>query len=223
MAPFIDAVERMVTGGRTTRPTQRILTTVLFTDIVGSTALASTIGDRAWRDLLDRHEELLREHVAGAGCRVVKMIGDGSLSLFDGPARAISCAHDFAEAARGLDIEVRAGLHTGECEIVDDDVTGLAVHIGARVGALAGAGEVLVSRTVKDLVVGSGLEFNPRGTHELKGVPGSWELFALEYGGMPTVPVVPEQPRTHASDRIVLAAARRAAGLLRLAGRFART
>jgi class 3 adenylate cyclase/pimeloyl-ACP methyl ester carboxylesterase len=223
MAPFVDAVERMVTGGSATHRTQRILTTVLFTDIVGSTELASTIGDHAWRGLLDRHEELLRERVAGAGGRVVKMIGDGSLSLFDGPARAIGCAHDFAEAARALEIDVRAGLHTGECEIVDDDVAGLAVHIGARIGALAGAGDVLVSRTVKDLVVGSGLEFNSRGTHELKGVPGSWELFALAYGRTRTVPVVPEQPHVRASDRAVLAAARRAPALLRLAGRFARS
>jgi Adenylate and Guanylate cyclase catalytic domain len=149
MAPFMDAVERMVAGGRTVRRTRRILTTVLFTDIVGSAELASTIGDRAWRNLLDRHEELLREHVADAGGRVVKMIGDGSLSLFDGPARAIRCAHDFAAAAQALNIGVRAGLHTGECELVDDDVTGLAVHIGARVGGLASAGEVLVSRTVR--------------------------------------------------------------------------
>ena len=223
MSPFIDAVERMVTGGRTARRTQRILATVLFTDIVGSTELASGIGDRAWRNLLDRHEELLREHVADAGGRVLKMIGDGSFSLFDGTARAISCAHDFAEAVQSLNIGVRTGLHTGECEIVDDDATGLAVHIGARVGALASPGEVLVSRTVKDLVVGSGLEFNSRGTHTLKGVPGNWELFALASGGTPTVAVVPEQPQVRASDRVVLATARRAPALLRLAGRVSRS
>ena len=151
------------------------------------------------------------------------MIGDGSLSVFDGPARAIVCAYDFAKAARALDLDVRAGLHTGECEVVGDDVAGLAVHIGARVGALAGAGEVLVSRTVKDLVVGSGLEFNSRGIHELKGVPGSWEVFALADAGTPTVPVAPEQPPVRRSDRIVLAMARRAPGLLRMAGRVARS
>ena len=222
MSPFVDAVERMVTGGRTLRPTQRILATVLFTDIVGSTERASVIGDQDWRNLLARHEALLREHVADAGGRVVKMIGDGSLSVFDGPARAIVCAYDFAKAARALDLDVRAGLHTGECEVVGDDVAGLAIHIGARVGAFASAGEVLVSRTVKDLVVGSGLEFNSRGIHELKGVPGRWEVFALADAGTPTVPVPPEQPPVRRSDRIVLAAARRAPGLLRMAGRVAR-
>jgi class 3 adenylate cyclase len=223
MDPFIDAVERMVTGGRTTKRTQRILATVLFTDIVGSTERASVLGDQGWRDVLDHHEALLREHVAAAGGRVVKTIGDGSLSVFDGPARAIGCAHDFAEAARALDLDVRAGVHTGECEIVDDDVAGLAIHIGARVGALAGGGEVLVSRTVKDLVVGSGLEFNSRGTHEFKGLPGTWEVFALAVGGTSMVPVAPEQPPVRTGDRIVLAAARRAPGLLRVAGRFARS
>jgi class 3 adenylate cyclase len=120
-------------------------------------------------------------------------------------------------------LAVEGGLHTGECEIVDDDITGLAVHIGARVGALAGAGEVLVSRTVKDLVVGSGLEFHSRGTHELKGMPGNWELFALASGGTPTVRVEPEQPLMRASDRVVLATARRAPVLLRLAGRVGRS
>jgi class 3 adenylate cyclase/pimeloyl-ACP methyl ester carboxylesterase len=222
MSPFIDAVERMVTGGRTTGQTRRILATVLFTDIADSTERASGMGDAGWRKLLDRHEALLRDHVGNAGGRVVKMIGDGSLSVFDGPARAIVCADDFVEAARGLDLGVRAGVHTGECELVDDDLVGLAVHIGARVSALAGAGEVLVSRTVKDLVVGSGLEFNSRGTHSLKGVPGSWELFALAEGQTPTVPVPPEPPPVRTSDRFVLAVARRAPGLLRLAGRVAR-
>src|SRR5262249_53119636 len=149
------------------------------------------------------------------------IIGDGSLSVFDGPARAIGCAHEFANAARALDLDVRAGLHAGECEIADDDLAGLAVHIGARVVALAGAGEGLVSRTVRDLVVGSGLEFRARGEYELKGVPGSWELFTLADGRTPTVPVAPEPPPLRTSDRIVLAAARRAPGLLRIAGRFA--
>jgi class 3 adenylate cyclase len=222
MAPFVDAVERMVTGGRATSRSHRILATVLFTDIVGSTELAGMIGDRRWRELLDRHESLLRERVTESGGRVVKMIGDGSLSVFDGPARAIACAHEFVDAARELDVEVRAGLHTGECERVEDDLAGLAVHIGARVGALAGAGEVLVSRTVKDLVIGSGFAFDARGTHELKGVPGSWELFALSDARTPTVSIAPQQPEVRAADRIVLATARRAPGLLRVAGRFAR-
>ncbi len=223
MAPFIDAVERVVTGGRTTPRAQRILATVLFTDIVGSTERASMIGDRGWGELLDRHESLLRERVTESGGRVVKMIGDGSLSVFDGPGRAIACAHEFVEAARELNLDVRAGLHTGECESVEDDIAGLAVHIGARVGALADAGEVLVSRTVRDLVIGSGFEFATRGTHELKGIPGSWELFALTDARTPMVSVAPEQPPVRTSDRIVLATARRAPGLLRFAGRFARS
>jgi class 3 adenylate cyclase/pimeloyl-ACP methyl ester carboxylesterase len=222
MAPFIEAAERMVTGGRTTRGAQRVLATVLFTDIVGSTEHASEIGDERWRELLARHESLLRGHVVAAGGRVVKMIGDGSLSVFDGPARAIRCAHAFVDAAQGLGVEVRAGLHTGECELVEEDLAGLAVHIGARVSALAGAGEVLVSRTVKELVVGSGLEFHARGSRELKGVPGSWELFALADGRTGAVEVAPQPAPTRPADRVVLAAARRAPGLLRLAGRVRR-
>jgi class 3 adenylate cyclase len=223
MGPFIDAVERRVTGGRTARRTSRMLATVLFTDIVGSTERASKMGDHAWRDLLDRHEQLLREHVAAAGGRVVKMIGDGSLSVFDGPARAIGCVGEFVKAARALNLDVRAGMHTGECELVDEDVAGIAVHIGARVSALASAGEILASRTVTDLVVGSGLQFEPRGTHELKGVPGRWELFGLIDARSPPLPVVAEQPPLRTSDRAILAAAQRAPRLLRLAGRFGRS
>jgi class 3 adenylate cyclase len=165
----------------------------------------------------------LHERVADAGGRVVDVTGDGALSVFDGPARAIGCARDLSAAARTLDIEIRAGLHTGECEVMDDDdLAGLAVHIGARVGALAGAGEVLVSRTVRDLVVGSGLEFHSRGAHELKGVPGTWELFALTDGRTPSVPVAQEPREVRPADRIVLATARRAPGLLRMAERLAR-
>ncbi len=223
MAPFIDAAERMVRGAGAVRASSRLLATVLFTDIVGSTQRANALGDHAWRELLDRHESMLREHIADAGGRVIKMIGDGSLSIFDGPGRAIRCAADFAAATRALDLEVRAGLHTGECEILDEDIAGLAVHIAARVSALAAPGEVLVSRTVRDLVVGSGLRFDRRGTHELKGVPDSWELFTLADGQTPTLAVTPERPLTRPSDRIVLAAARRAPSLLRVAGRFART
>ena len=223
MAPFIDAVERRVIGGRTAPRTSRMLATVLFTDLVGSTERASKMGDHAWRDLLEHHEQLLREHVAAAGVRVVKMIGDGSLSVFDGPARAIGCASEFVEAAQALNLDLRAGLHAGECELLGDDVAGIAVHIGARVSALASAGEILVSRTIRDLVVGSGLQFEPRGTHKLKGVPGNWELFALTDARSPTLPVVAEHPPARTSDRVVLAAARRAPGLLRLAGRFVRS
>ena len=222
MTPFIDAVERMATGGRTRQRTNRILATVLFTDIVGSTELATRMGDMDWRDLLARHESLLRQHVTDAGGRVVDLVGDGSLTVFDGPARAIDCARELSTAVRGLGIEIRAGVHTGECELTGEKLAGLTVHIGARVAALAGPGEVLVSRTVKDLVVGSGLEFESRGTEELKGVPGTWELFALADGATPSIPVTQEARSVRASDRIVLAAARRAPGLLRMAGRLTR-
>jgi class 3 adenylate cyclase/pimeloyl-ACP methyl ester carboxylesterase len=220
MTPFVDAVERLVTGSRTPRPTRRMLATVLFTDIVDSTDRASAMGDESWRDLLGRHEELLREHVEGAGGRVVNMAGDGALSVFDGPLRAIACARSFAGAVQELALEIRAGVHTGECEIVGDDLAGLAVHIGARVSALADRGEVLVSRTVKDLVVGSGLEFTPRGVHTLKGVPGEWDLFAVDDNHPTTVPVLREPSHTRRSDRVILAAARRAPVLFRLAARF---
>ena len=155
-----------------------------------------------------------------AGGRVVKMTGDGSLSIFDGPARAIRCGQAFASAVRDLDVEVRVGLHTGECEVVEDDVAGLAVHIAERVCAAAAAGEVAVSRTVRDLVAGSGIELRGRGEHELKGVPDKWELFAAAGGDSDPIHVQPEAPPTHPADRVVLATARRAPGLLRLMGRI---
>ena len=179
MAPFIDAVERRVIGGRTAPRTSRMLATVLFTDLVGSTERASKMGDHAWRDLLEHHEQLLREHVAAAGGRVVKMIGDGSLSVFDGPARAIRCALAINDAVRGLGVEVRAGLHTGEVELRGEDVGGIAVHIAARVMAEAGPSEVVVSGAVPPLVAGSGIEFSDRGVQPLKGVPGDWRLFSV--------------------------------------------
>jgi class 3 adenylate cyclase len=155
-----------------------VLATVLFTDIVDSTSQAAAVGDSRWREVLDAHDRLVRERLDAYRGREVKTMGDGFLATFDGPARAIHCARSIVERAPSLGIQVRAGVHTGECELVDHDVRGVAVNIGARIGALADGGEVLVSRTVKDLVVGSGLEFEDRGRHELKGVPGSWQLFA---------------------------------------------
>jgi class 3 adenylate cyclase len=192
---------------------------MMFTDIVGSTVRASELGDARWRVLLDRHEELVRDHVEAAGGRVVKMTGDGSLSIFDGPARAIRCGQAFAGAVSDLGVQVRVGLHTGECEVVDNDLAGLAVHIAERVSAAAAAGEVMVSRTVCDLVAGSGLELRGCGEHELKGVPGKWELFALAGGDSEPIQVAPEAPPTQPADRVVLATARRAPGFLRLIGR----
>jgi class 3 adenylate cyclase len=156
----------------------RVLATVLFTDIVGSTAKMAELGDARWRELLEQHHALVRRELARGRGREVDTAGDGFFAAFDGPARAIRCARAISDAVRGLGIEVRAGLHTGECELVDGKVAGIAVHTGARVASYAGPGEVLVSSTVHDLVAGSGLEFEDRGVHELKGIPGEWRLYA---------------------------------------------
>jgi pimeloyl-ACP methyl ester carboxylesterase len=162
-----------------------VLATVLFTDIVSSTATAVELGDRRWRELLERHNELVRRQLTRFRGREVDTAGDGFFATFDGPARAIRCACAVTQAVGDLGIEVRAGLHTGECELLDDKVAGIAVSIGARVAARAGPGEVLVSNTVKDLVAGSGIQFADRGTAELKGVPGEWRLYAVEGDGGP--------------------------------------
>ena len=171
-------VEEFVTGSRREPETDRVLATVLFTDIVGSTERASEIGDRRWRELLEEHEQAFRRELERQGGREVKTTGDGFLATFDGPARAIRCAKAATSAIRALGIDIRAGIHTGECERRNGDIGGIAVHIGARVMSQAGPGEVLVSNTVKDLTVGSDIEFEERGEHELKGVPGSWRLYA---------------------------------------------
>jgi class 3 adenylate cyclase/pimeloyl-ACP methyl ester carboxylesterase len=217
----VDSVQRQVTDGLSSPSTDRTLATVMFTDIVGSTELATRLGDERWRVLLDRHEQILRDHIEAAGGRLVDLTGDGSLSEFPGPARAIRCASAFGAAVRTLDIEVRAGLHTGECERVGDDLTGLAVHIGARVSAKADASEIWVSRTVRDLVAGSGIELHERGTHTLKGVNGTWELFSV--GDATITPTTPDEDhRTALTDRLILTTARRAPALLRFAGRLER-
>jgi pimeloyl-ACP methyl ester carboxylesterase/class 3 adenylate cyclase len=174
-------IEEFLTGTRPVRPADRVLATVLFTDIVGSTQRAGELGDRRWRELIERHDLMVRRQLGRYQGREVKTVGDGFLATFDGPARAIQCAVDVEQAVRDLGIRVRAGLHTGECERMGHDVGGMAVNIGARVAALAGPGDVLVSSTVKDLVVGSGIGFSERGEHTLKGVPGSWRLFAVEH------------------------------------------
>jgi class 3 adenylate cyclase len=175
----LDAAAEFITGTRVTRPPERVLATVLFTDIVDSTKRAAELGDRRWRELLDRHDALVGQEIKAHRGTAIKNTGDGVLATFDGPARAIDCASQIVERVSPLGIEVRAGLHTGECELRNGDVGGLAVHIGARVAGQAAGGEVLVSGTVKDLVVGSGTEFDDRGEAELKGVPGSWRLFAV--------------------------------------------
>jgi class 3 adenylate cyclase len=158
----------------------RVLATVLFTDIVGSTARAAELGDARWRELIQAHHGLIRRQLVRFRGTEIDTAGDGFFASFDGPARAIRCARAITEGVRELGIEIRAGLHTGECERIDRKVGGIAVSIGARVAAEAGPGEVLVSSTVKDLVAGSGIEFRDRGVAELKGVPGEWRLFAVE-------------------------------------------
>lgn len=175
---MIDEVQEFLTGTRYTPEPDRVLATVLFTDIVDSTDTAAQLGDQRWREVLESHRRCVREALGRHGGREVKSLGDGFLLSFDGPARGIRCARAILDSSEQLGIQVRAGLHTGECEVMGDDLGGIAVHIAARVSALAGASEVLVSRTVKDLVAGSGIEFVDRGVHELKGVPDSWDLHA---------------------------------------------
>lgn len=179
---MLDEIEEFVTGHRTSHTPERVLATVLFTDIVSSTERAAAMGDRTWSDLLERHNALVRAELHSWRGTEVNTMGDGFLATFDGPARAIRCARAITEAVRPLGIEVRCGLHTGEVEIVEEDVTGVAVHIAARISSLAGASEVVVSRTVKDLVAGSGFEFQSRGDHALKGIPDRWEIFAVVGG-----------------------------------------
>jgi pimeloyl-ACP methyl ester carboxylesterase len=179
---ILDEVEEFLTGARRGQEPDRVLATVMFTDIVGSTERAVALGDRRWRDLLDRHHALVREQLARFRGREIDTAGDGFLASFDGPARAVRCAGAIVREVRRLGLEIRAGLHTGECELLDDKLSGVAVHTGARIASLADAGEVLVSSTVKDLVAGSGLTFEDRGRHPLKGLPGEWHLYAVASG-----------------------------------------
>jgi class 3 adenylate cyclase len=175
---ILSAVQQLVTGKHEVLDDDRVLATVLFTDIVGSTEKASSLGDRAWSDLLTRHHALVRREIAHFRGREIATAGDGFLALFDGPARGVRCGLAICDAVRALGLEVRVGLHTGECERMGDNVGGIAVHIGARIAATAEPGEVLTSSTVRDLVVGSGLTFRDRGSHSLKGLKGEWRLFA---------------------------------------------
>jgi class 3 adenylate cyclase len=177
-AAFTAEVEEFLTGVRPAPPTQRVLATVLFTDVISSTTVVSEIGDRRWRELIGRHCAEADDEVRRNGGRLVKTTGHGILATFDGPGRAIRCAQRISRSAEELGIHVRAPLHTGEVEVMGEDVGGIAVHIAARVMAYASAGEVLVSSSIPPLVVGSGIQFDDRGEPELKGVPGSWRLFA---------------------------------------------
>jgi len=179
---IVDEIEEFLTGSRRPREPDRVLATVLFTDVVGSTELAAELGDKRWTELLAEHHGIVRTALEHHRGKVVRIEGDGTLSTFDGPARAVNCATAIRHALAPLDLEIRAGLHTGEIELAPSGVEGIAVHIGARVASLAAPGEVLVSSTVKDLVVGSGLAFADRGRYELKGVPGEWQVYAVDSG-----------------------------------------
>lgn len=179
---LFDEIEEFVTGIRRAPRSERVLATILFTDIVSSTERAAMLEDAAWRVVREAHDELVRSHIESLGGRLIDMAGDGALAIFDGPARAISCACGIRDAAHSLGLSIRAGVHTGEIELLATGIGGLAVHIGARVAALADPDEVLVSAAVPPLVAGSGIQFTPRGTHALKGVPDRWELYGVKEG-----------------------------------------
>jgi class 3 adenylate cyclase/pimeloyl-ACP methyl ester carboxylesterase len=231
---IVSEIEAFVTGERREPESDRVLQTVLFTDIAGSTERAAQLGDEHWRELLGRHDELVRGELARFGGRAVKTLGDGFLAAFDGPTRAVRCARAIAEEVREVGLEVRSGVHTGECEAIGDDLGGLAVHIGSRVASLAGPSEVLVSGTVCDLVVGSGIEFADRGTHELKGVPGRWRLYGVVADRPADRRPVASVDRAAAAltpgpretmrpvDRAVVSLAKNAPGVSRLGFRLAR-
>jgi class 3 adenylate cyclase len=177
---LLDEIQEFLTGVREPPEPDRVLATVMFTDVVGSTEKAAALGDRPWRDLVESHHAAVREQLGRFRGQEVDTAGDGFFATFDGPARAIRCGLAIHDAVRRLGLQVRIGLHTGECELIAGKVGGLAVNVGARVAGRADAGEVLVSRTVVDLVAGSGIEFADRGTHSLKGVPGEWQLHAVK-------------------------------------------
>jgi len=176
-----DAIKEFLTGLRSPVALDRVLATVLFTDIVGSTQRAAALGAYRWRDLLSNHQATIHRNLTRFRGHKIKTIGDGMLATFDGPARGVRCACTIADESGPLGIDVRAGVHTGECEMIGDDISGIAVDTGAMIAALAGPGEVLVSSTVKDLVAGSGLRFRDRGNQTLNGVPGKWHIYAVEH------------------------------------------
>jgi pimeloyl-ACP methyl ester carboxylesterase len=229
---LIDEIEEFLVGAKRTAEPERALATVLFTDIANSTMHASEIGDRRWREVLDQHDTITRRHLASFGGREVKHLGDGFLLSFDGPARAIRCARAIADDVTTVGIELRAGVHTGECEMRGSDIGGMAVHIGARVAAKAKPNEVLVSAAVRDLVVGSGIEFADRGVHDLKGVPGDWQLLAVgqeeiaadaagQHPAEQRDSLAPNAADPKPGDRAILRLARSTPGTLRAASQVA--
>jgi class 3 adenylate cyclase len=175
----LEAIQEFLTGTPTIEEADRVLATVLFTDVVASTEQAVRLGDARWAEVLEHHNAAVRSQLERFRGQEIDTAGDGFLATFDGPARAIRCARSIVDDLAAVGMTIRAGLHTGECEVVDGKVRGIAVHTGARVASLAGPGEVLVSSTVKDLVAGSDLQFTDRGLHALKGVPGQWRVFAV--------------------------------------------
>jgi class 3 adenylate cyclase len=217
---ILDETERFLTGKVAGTAPDRALVTMLFTDIVDSTRQAAELGDIDWRRLLERHHSAVGQLVEQAGGRVVKSLGDGVLAAFPGPARAIGCAEQIIAEAPEQEVAIRAGVHTGECELVGDDLAGLAVHIGARVAALAGSGEILVSSTVKDLLVGSSMRFTSRGEQELKGVPGRWQVYAVDDQREPAEAVAPARDHMTFADRATVRLARLAPGALRTVARM---
>jgi class 3 adenylate cyclase len=219
--PVADEIERFVTGAVHRAEPDRVLSSVLFTDIVASTECAAELGDSAWRGVLERHDALIEQIVAERGGRVVKHTGDGALSTFDGPAKAIRAAEEMRDAVTELGIELRAGIHSGECEAIGQDLGGLAVHIGARISALARPSEIAVSSTVKELVVGSGMRFADRGEHDFKGVPDSWHVYVLGEERVARAELDGAAEHMRRSDRVAVALARRMPRTMRLGARLA--
>ena len=231
--PIVDELEDFLTGARHRADPERALATVLFTDIVGSTERAAELGDERWRSLIERHDEVTRAVLDRYAGRVIKTLGDGFLAAFEGPAKAIRCARAICAEVEPLGIELRAGIHTGECELRGADLTGVAVNVGARIGALARPSEVLVSSTVRELVLGCGIEFADRGTQVLKGVPGEWRLYGVGRDGRTDARPVSEVDADTAAltpgpeetmrprDRLLLAGAERTPRLMRALGRAA--
>ena len=220
----LQAIEEFLTGSHPRPQLQRALRTILFTDIVGSTERAAAMGDERWHALLDRHEEVARDTTKRYGGQVIKSTGDGHLATMDGPAQAIRCAEALLAAVEPIGIQLRIGIHTGECELMGDDIGGIGVHIGARIMALAEPGEIMVSSTVRDLVIGSGIGFQSRGTHALKGVPGEWQLLAVDGAGpnptsrearLAAHPTPPVSEGLRRGDRMLAVVTRRAPGVVR--------
>ena len=219
--PVLAELQEFLTGVRTPEANDRLLATILFTDIVGSTQRAGALGDRAWHELLDAHNARVRELLAQYGGRELDTAGDGFFASFEGPGVAVRCACAIVRSLRELGLEIRAGVHTGECERVGEKLGGLAVHVGARIAATASGGEVLASRTVRDLVAGSGLRFTDRGLHRLRGIDEPWQLFAVDDAVSPDARLTGPREHMKAGDRALLQIARHAPAILRLGSRVA--